>query len=303
LFLLVNYFSGRLRKKWKAVKSLESASMSVVQEVLSTLRVVKSFGREDQEEERFVSQSNQRIAEHLGAVRTGGVYDFLVGASVSAATAAVLLLGTLHVLSGLLSLGELLMVMAYMTQIFGPVRSIGNTATRTADGLASAERVFMVLTNSRNHRQARRIENHKQKGGFKLKTSISRTRQSTVLQEITLEIPAGSRVGLRGVTGAGKSTLVSLLMRFYDPDSGRILLDGVDIRDYRHVDLRNQFAIILQDPVLFSTTIEENISYGRPGAGREDIETAARLAKAHDFISGLSDDETRGRTWYKTFRR
>ena len=291
LFFLVNYFNRRLRKKWKAVKSLESSSMSVVQEVLSTLRVVKAFGREDSEEERFVSKSNQRIAEQLGAVRTGGIYDFLVGATVSAATATVLLIGTLHVQSGVLSLGELLMVIAYMAQIFGPLRSISNTATRAASGLASAERVFSLFDQQPelvDKPGALRIT--KAKGDIRLENvKFSYQENNPVLKDITLEIPAGSRVGLRGTTGAGKSTLVSLLMRFYDPDYGRISLDGVDICDYRHIDLRNQFAIMLQDPVLFSTTIAENISYGRPGASPEEVEAAARLAHAHEFISGLSD--------------
>jgi len=111
--------------------------------------------------------------------------------------------------------------------------------------------------------------------------------QHELLRAVSLRVPSGARVGIRGATGAGKTTLMNLLTRFYDPTGGRILLDGTDLRDFRLKDLRAQFAIVLQEPVLFSTTIGENIAYGRPGATKEDIERAAKLANAHDFISAL----------------
>jgi ATP-binding cassette, subfamily B, bacterial len=110
-----------------------------------------------------------------------------------------------------------------------------------------------------------------------------------VLEDISFEVPPGARVGVAGRTGAGKTTIISLLARFYDPDSGRILLDGVDLRQYRLADLRNQLAIVLQEPVLFSTTIGENIAYARPGATQAEIEAAAALANAHDFIGELPE--------------
>ena len=291
LIFLTRLFGKRLRKKWKLVKSLDSSSMSVVQEVLSTLRVVKAFGREDSEEERFVSQSNQRMAGHLDAMRTGSLYAFLVATTISMATAIVLLIGTLHVQSGLLTLGELLMVMAYMGQLFGPLRTMSQTATGLANGLASAERVFKLFDQEPELiEKAEALRIMQAKGNIRFENvNFSYQENHPVLNEISIEIPAGSRVGLRGKTGSGKTTLVSLLMRFYDPDSGCIFLDGVDVRDYRLVDLRNQFAIVLQEPVLFSTTIAENISYGQPGTSFKQIETAARLANAHEFISGLSE--------------
>jgi len=108
-----------------------------------------------------------------------------------------------------------------------------------------------------------------------------------VLRGVSWEVHPGSRVGIAGHTGAGKTTLVSLLMRFYDPTAGRILLDGRDLRDYRLADLRNQFAMVLQEPILFSTTIAENIAYGRPGASEAELVEAARAANAHEFISRL----------------
>jgi ATP-binding cassette subfamily B protein len=113
--------------------------------------------------------------------------------------------------------------------------------------------------------------------------------QNLILDDVSFAIQAGTRLGIAGRTGAGKTTLVSLLMRFYDPSAGQILLDGVDLRDYKLADLRRQFAIVLQEPVLFSTSIAENIAYGRPGASFQDIAAAARVANAHDFISALPD--------------
>lgn len=181
--------------------------------------------------------------------------------------------------------------MAYMGQLFGPLRSISDTVTGLASGLASAERVLTLFDQQpelADKPGALRII--RAKGDIRLENvNFSYEENHPVLKEITLDIPAGSKIGLRGITGSGKSTLVSLLMRFYDLNSGQISLDGVDIRDYRQTDLRNQFAIVLQEPVLFSTTIAENISYGRLGASLEDIEAAARSANAHDFISRLSD--------------
>jgi ATP-binding cassette subfamily B protein len=113
--------------------------------------------------------------------------------------------------------------------------------------------------------------------------------QNLVLDEVSFAIQAGIRLGITGRTGAGKSTLMSLLMRFYDPSTGQIFLDGVDLRDYKLAELRNQFAIVLQEPVLFSTSIAENIAYGRPGASFQDIVAAAKVANAHDFIVTLPD--------------
>src|SRR5207245_1217045 len=110
-----------------------------------------------------------------------------------------------------------------------------------------------------------------------------------VLEDVCFEVPAGARVGIVGHTGAGKTTLVSLLTRFYDSTSGQILLDGVDVRDYRLSDLRNQFAVVLQEPILFSSSITENIAYARPGASQEEIISAAQLANAHDFIMELPE--------------
>lgn len=291
MLLLVRYFGWRLREKWKSVKSLDSSSMSVVQESLSTLRVVKAFGRENHEEERFVEESSLRVEGHLNAVLTSSTYNLLVGLTVTSATAIVLYVGTLHVRSGVLTLGELLMVMTYIGQIFGPLRSVSNSAVGLSNGLAGGERALRLLDEAPDIQDipnARAIGRARGAVAFE-NVSFSYVEAQPVLKDASFVVEPGMCAGMQGRTGAGKSTLMSLLMRFYDPDSGRILVDGVDTREYRLEDFRKQFGIVLQEPVLFSTTIAENIEYGRPGASRKEIVETARLANAHDFITALKN--------------
>jgi len=287
--LLVRSFSGPLRSRWNLVKGFDSSAMSVVQEVLGSLRVVKAFGREESEVERFEEVSRKRVSGHVGAVRMHCRFEGLLAATVGVATAGVLLMGTLHVLRGILTLGELIMVMSYVGQIFHPLQRMSQSATGLAASLASAQRALEVLDREpdvQERSDARAIE--RAGGAIELRdVSFGYAAGGPVLRDVTLTVPAGTRVGIQGRTGAGKSTLLSLLMRFYDPDRGAILLDGVDLRDYRLADLRDQFALVLQEPLLLSTTVRENIAYGRSGATDVEIESAARLANAHEFIERL----------------
>jgi ATP-binding cassette subfamily B protein len=164
------------------------------------------------------------------------------------------------------------MIMTYITQLYGPLETLSSMVAHMQSSLASAERAFALLEEMPDV-----VERH---------NAINGTR--TVLDNISFEIDPKARVGIIGMTGAGKTTLVSLLSRFYDPTVGQILLDGRDLRDYRLADLRNQFAIVLQEPMLFSTSIAENIAYARPGTGHPDIIAAAKAANAHEFIVRLS---------------
>jgi ATP-binding cassette, subfamily B, bacterial len=207
-------------------------------------------------------------------------------------TALVLLIGVRRVQSGDLSVGSLVLAMGYLAQLYPTVQLISETITGVQSGLASAARVFAVLDElpdvvERPH--ARPLG--RAKGGLSFRNvsfGYSATAQP-VLRDVSIDIPAGMRLGIKGVTGAGKTTLVNLLTRFYDPTHGQVLLDGIDLRDYRLADLRRQFAIVLQEPVLFSTTIAENIAYAKPDATRDEIVRAAEAAHAHGFISQLPD--------------
>jgi ATP-binding cassette, subfamily B, bacterial len=206
-------------------------------------------------------------------------------------TAAALWVGVRHVQTGVLSLGNLILLMSYLGQLYEPLRTIGKKASSLQGYLASAERAFAILdqtpdvlerTNARPLGRA--------SGGVAFRdVSFAYEEGQTVLGNISFEVPAGTRVGIAGRTGAGKTTLLSLLTRFYDPVSGQIQLDGIDLRDYKVGDLRNQYAIVLQEPVLFSTSIAENIAYARPEASEEEIVKAAKLADAHDFVVGLPE--------------
>ena len=289
LFLLSRSFGPRLRKNWKEIKQLDSSAMGVVQEVLSAVRVVKAFGREDREHERFLDQSNRRVRRELEVSALQGSFDLLVALVMAAGGAAALIIGVQQVRAGALSLGNLLLVMAYLKDIYRPLRMLSKKTVALESSMASAERAFALLDKLpevAERKDAHRVSRSTGSLLF-LDVSFAYDADHVVLHRVSFAAPPGTRVGIRGTTGAGKSSLMSLLMRFYDPTEGQILLDGIDLRDYNLGDLRRQFGIVLQEPVLFSTTIGENIAYGRPEATREQIAEAARLANAHEFISAL----------------
>jgi ATP-binding cassette subfamily B protein len=291
LYFVSQSFRQRFREQHRETKKLESSAMAVVQEVLSAIRVVKAFGREDHEQSRYVRHSTEGLRARIRTGVVGGIFDLLVGLITAVGTAGVLWLGVRHVRAGVLTLGDLLLVMAYLGQLYEPLRTIGKKSSSLQGYFASAERAFSVLDERRDvveRPHARPLTRARGDIAFR-NVCFAYEKDCPVLHDISFEVPAGARLGIAGRTGAGKTTLVSLLTRFYDPSSGQILLDGVDLRDYKLADLRNQFAIVLQEPVLFSTSIAENIAYARPEASEEDIVRAARLANAHDFILGLPE--------------
>jgi ATP-binding cassette subfamily B protein len=255
------------------------------------VRVVKAFGREDKEQERFLEQSSRRVRREMEVATLQGTFDLFIGIVMAAGSAATLLIGVGQVRAGAISLGNLLLVMAYLQQIYKPLRTLSKKSADLQSSLASAERAFALLDELpevSERRDARRVSRASGTILF-LDVSFAYDAEHTVLHRVSFAAPAGTRVGIRGATGAGKTTLMGLLMRFYDPTDGEILLDGVDLRDYHLGDLRRQFAIVLQEPVLFSTSIAENIAYGRPEATREAVVEAARLANAQDFIAALPE--------------
>ncbi len=291
LFGLTELYRGRLRRRWTALQETESSAMTVAQEALGSVRVVKAFGQEERESLRYEARVRAGVDAAMRAVWAHSTFDLLVGITTGLAAAALLYLGARHVQEGILTLGELLLVLAYLSQLFQPLREVGTRVASMQKALASAARVLTLLDEP-----AETIERPDAKpldraaGAFSFRdVTFGYDPARPVLEHVDLEVPAGSRVGIAGRTGSGKSTLLSLLPRFYDPTGGAILLDGEDLRAYRLGDLRRQFAIVLQEAVLFSTTIRENIAYGRPAATEAQIEEAARLAAAHEFITALPD--------------
>jgi ATP-binding cassette subfamily B protein len=290
LFWITRLYRRNLRQQSRQVKRIESRALSVVQEVLTSLRVVKAFGQEDREQERFVLRSEEGLRARVRYSLAEGGLGLLLGLTTAIGTAAVLYIGIVHVQQGALSLGGLLLVMGYLSQLYSPLRTISRKIARLQTHLASAERAFALLDEAPDVVERPDALSVAQAIGALVFENISFSYDGVqpVLRAVSFEVAPGTRVGLAGRTGAGKTTLVSLLTRFYDPSAGRILLDGVDLRDYRVADLRDQFAIVLQDPVLFSTSIAENIAYARPGASHEEIVQAAKAANAHEFITDLS---------------
>ncbi|HMA38545.1 MAG TPA: ABC transporter ATP-binding protein [Gemmatimonadales bacterium] len=289
LFALSRTFRRRMRGQSRAVKKLESSALHVVQEVLGALRVVKAFNQEPRETERFVGRAREGVAARLRLALIEGRFGLWVGLTTAAGTAVVLYLGVGHVRAGVLTLGELLMVMSYLSQLYQPLSTISRKAASLQSYLASAERAFALLDEGPDvpeRPDARPLVRASGAVEFR-NVGFGYDADRAVLRDVSFTVAPGTRVAVTGATGAGKSTLMSLLTRFYDPTSGAVLLDGVDLREYRVADLRRQFAIVLQHPLLFSTTIAENIAYGRPGAPREAIEQAAMAANAHDFVSRL----------------
>jgi ATP-binding cassette subfamily B protein len=219
------------------------------------------------------------------------VFNVLIGLTIAIGTAAALYFGVRHVRAGTLTIGSLLMIMAYIAQIYQPLQTLTGKVTDLQVWLASLDRTFVLLDQQPEIAErpgARKLASAR--GEFEFRNvSFAYDDTGRGLHELCFRIPAGSRVGIVGATGAGKTTLLNLLMRFYDPGCGEVLLDGHDIRDYRIADVRRQYAVVLQEPVLFAASIAENIAYGKPDASDEEIIDAASAAASHDFILKLPE--------------
>ena len=291
LYIAARTFNPRLRNQWGQIWQLDSSAFSVVQEALSSLRVVKAFGQEEREQERFVRHSSESFLARIRAAWSEGGFEFLIAITTAAGTAGVLFLGVRHVQAGSLTLGDLLLVMSYLTQLFGPLASLSEMTANAQRSLASTERAFALLDEEPDVIERKNaVPLSRASGEITFRdVCFAYNGDNPVLSGISFEIKPGTRVGIMGMTGGGKSTLVSLMTRFHDPTHGQILLDGINLRDYKLADLRNQFGIVLQESILFSTSIGENIAYARPGASEHEIVEAAKAAHAHEFIIRLPD--------------
>lgn len=291
MLLFTQLSKERLRAEWTEVKEDESQAMSVVQEVFGAVRVVLAFGQEAQEHDRFVRHSTRGVQGQMRVAAFQGGFDVVIGTLVAIGTAAALVVGVYHVRAGSLTVGELLIVMSYLAQLYAPIEMISKKVAVLQSSLASADRVLSLLDRAPDVIE----QPHAQPLGRAVGTvefrdvSFEYEPGRRVLDRISFSIAAGARVGIIGTTGSGKTTLINLLTRFYDPADGQLLLDGIDVRSYRLADLRNQFGIVLQEPVLFPRSIAENIAYARPEATMDDVMAAARAANAHDFIAQLPE--------------
>ena len=291
LFVLTQIYRRRVRVQWEETKRLETAALSVVQEVLGALRVVKAFGQEEREQQRFVSHSGARMRARVRLAYLEGLFGVLIGVTTALGMGAVLYVGVKAVESGEITLGSLLLVMGYLLEIYVPLKALSHGLITIQQSLAGAQRSFAILDQDPDVPEKphpRRLLRARGRIVFR-DVAFGYRDGPAVLRHVAFEVEPGTRLGISGPTGAGKTTLAGLVTRFYDPTAGAVELDGVDLRDYRLADLRSQFAMVTQDPVLFSASIAENIAYSNPAASFEQIEAAARAANADDFVRGLPD--------------
>lgn len=288
---LTRRYRLRVRPRYRDVKGIETNAMQVIQEAMGALRVVKAFGQEDSERDRFSQRSRTGVEARIRLAAAEGFFGLLVNVVTALGTAAVLFIGVRHVQQGTLTLGELLMVIAYLSQLYEPLKTISKKAATLQSSFASAERVFEFMDEPHDVPQApHAVPLLRARGDVEFRhVSMRYVGGPEVLHDLSFRVEKDATVGIFGATGAGKTTLVSLLVRFYDPTAGAVLLDGLDLRGYQVADLRRQVAFVLQDPVLFSTSIGENIRYARPNASLADVVAAAEQADAHEFIGRLPD--------------
>jgi ATP-binding cassette, subfamily B, bacterial len=291
LWVLARRSGRRARTGWDGIRKLDSSAMLVLYEALSSIRVVKAFGQEQFEDQRFKLRSRHRMEEQIRVASMQARFHVLVTGTIAVGSAAAMWVGVRHVQSGALTLGELLLVVAYMTQLYDPLRTISGKLPELEGWMVSIRRAAALMDEApevNDPQSAIALERARGEISFR-DVSFEYPSSGRALNDVSFEIPVGTRVGIIGPSGSGKSTLVNLLTRFYDPGSGQVLLDANDLRCYRLADLRRQFSIIQQEPVVFSATVAENIAYGRNSASREEIMQAARAARAHDFIMALPE--------------
>jgi ATP-binding cassette subfamily B protein len=291
LFVVVVWFKGRIKGASRRARTLEGRLAAQTGETLGAVRVVQAFTREDFEDERFSRQSSSTLAANLEARRLQARFTPLIDVLAGAGTAVVLFVGAHRVLSGELSLGLLLVFLSYVGSLYKPMRQLSKLTYVTARAAASAERVAEIMDAEPDVRDLPdAVPAPRLRGSLRLEdVEFAYVDGRPVLHDVSLDVEAGQVVAIVGPTGAGKSTIVSLIPRFFDPQRGRVLIDGHDVRSLQLASLRSQIAIVPQEPLLFEGTILENIAYGRIDAGEQDVLRAARSALVDDFVRTLPD--------------
>ncbi len=282
----IHHFSARIREQSTSIQELESAVLTTVQEGLSSIKVVHAFGGEQAAVDQFRTHAHASLAASLRLTMTNVKSALVINTLMALGTAGMIYLGSLHVLDGRISLGDLWMFISYLAMLYAPIEALTQTAWALEGAAAGAQRCFEVLDHADDVQDL--------PGATVLTAAHGQIRfeqvdfaydpAQPILRGIDFDVEPGQRVAFVGGTGAGKSTLLSLVPRFYDPTAGRVLLDGRDLKTVTKKSLRAQFSLVLQDTLLFSTTIRENIAYGRPDATEAEIVQAAERAQAAEFI-------------------
>ena len=264
----------------------------MAEESAVSIRVIKAFGREEDRTERFGATARHAFNRSMDAAHLQALYQPLMGFLPTVGLGVVLIYGGILTIDGNLTLGEFVAFYLYLTLLIAPFRSLGMLVGQAQRAIAGGTRIFEVLDSEPAIVEPAFPIPLPAGGGHIALEGVTFAYSDDapdVLHDIDLDIPAGRTIALIGPTGSGKSTLTQLIPRFYDVTAGRILLEGVDVRDLDLAELRRSIGIVSQDPFLFSTTVRENIAYGRPTATDEEIRTAARMAQAEGFVNALPD--------------
>jgi ABC-type multidrug transport system fused ATPase/permease subunit len=284
-------YGRRIVPRLQKVQELEWRSLSIVHEAMSMLRVIVSFGREDYEHKRFREQGQTAVDERVKLTVSQSLYTLGVQTATAAGASLILAAGSWAVIENRISVGELIVLMTYIASVYQPLEQMSATVGMIHDELVQFHSSLRLLATEPDvYEKPDAIDLPHARGEVKVQAvDFAHQGRQDTLRDISFHAGPGERIAVVGHTGAGKSTLMSLLIRFYDPDAGSVEIDGVDIRDLKLKALRSQFSVVLQDPLLFSGTIEDNIRYGKLDADHDEIVEAARAANAHSFIERLPD--------------
>ena len=290
---LIRSLTPRMSEKAYAYNEAEGALMAVAEQALMALPVVQIFSRENHEDDRFRNVSVHAIRTNLSSLLAEFKFSLSVGTLTALGTAAMMILGGFEVLEGALTVGSFLVFLSYLASTYAPLEALSGLAGRYATSKGQARRVSEIMDSVGElyeHPNSRPFIRNDGFQGIAVEfrdVTFGYEPGRPVLKNINLSVPAGTCIALVGATGAGKTTLVSIIPRLFDQWDGQVLIDGIDSRDIKLSDLREQVGMVLQDPFILPMTVAENIAYGRPGASREDIITAARAANAEEFINRM----------------
>jgi ABC-type multidrug transport system fused ATPase/permease subunit len=290
LLLLVSRFKKAVKAATHEVRKQQANIVSVVQQDLESMRVVKAFGRQEYEQAELREVSRAVVDAALKARRVKAMLSPIVTVTVAVCTGIVLWRGSALILAGTMTAGALTVFLSYLTKFFKPVKDLASMTNSIAQAAVGVDRVRAILDadNVIPESPEARVPESPVRGGIRFdQVKFAYNPESPVLQGVSFDIKPGQLIGVVGPTGGGKSTIVSLIPRFYDTTSGKIEIDGVDVRDYKLQWLRSQIGYVLQETVLFRGTVHDNIAYGKAGATREEIIEAAKLANADEFISRM----------------